>query len=98
MQETIFYLRISIRTLEGRVGKGKIYIGNDQSVVQELFNSFSGNKKAAEESMLLLELMETVNGQPACRQSLSCTLEELCENCKTSFKHLFLTLNISPPH
>lgn len=98
MKETIFFIVISIRTLEGPESRGKIYIGNDRKGAEELFNGLCCQDEAAEDSMLLMELMEDRGGLPVNLKIKSCTLEDLSENCKSIMKYLFMTLNLTPSH
>ncbi|MGK2860397.1 MAG: hypothetical protein ACSLE0_00555 [Chitinophagaceae bacterium] len=48
-----------------------------------------GKKNIDEKSILQLDLSETINGLPASMQMISCSLEELAENCKIITKETF---------
>ena len=98
MKETNFCFLISIRTLAGPEDRGRINIGNDRKIAEELFNGLCGDKLPQEEDMLIIQLVEIVNDQPVKLGSLGCSLEELCENCKSIIKHLFMQLNLAPTY
>ena len=80
------------------VGCERGVIGNDRKLAEELFNGLCGDKLPQEEDMLIIHLTEIVNGQPVKLGSLGCSLEELCENCKSIIKNLFMQLNLAPPY
>jgi hypothetical protein len=53
-----------------------------------------GTTDIDEKNILHLDLMETRNGLPVNIQMITCTLEELAENCKIITRELFRLYNL----
>ncbi len=94
MKETAFYILLNIKTCNGLESFGKFYIGNNRAFAYSLFKKLKGNSEADENSLLTIELMETVNKLPINLKILSCTLEELTQNCKLITKEMFKAANL----
>jgi hypothetical protein len=94
MAETSFFIVLNIKTGEGFESCGKFFIGNDRGLANNIFKKLKGDKKVTEKSILTLDLMETSRGLPVNMQVISCTLEELAENCKIITKEIFMRLNL----
>jgi hypothetical protein len=93
MAETNFFIVLNIRTADGFKSYGKFFIGNDKETAYRLFTKLRGSKKVNDKSILHIDLMETRNGLPLNIQLISCTLEELGENCKIITKETFKRFN-----
>ena len=65
-----------------------------RSPSQPYSNKLKGKKNVDEKSILQLDLMESVNGLPTNMQMISCSLEDLAENCKIITKERFRLLNM----
>jgi hypothetical protein len=65
------------------------FIGSSLIKAKSLFNSLRGNTDVNDRDLLLLEFVETSAGIPVNLDVISCTLEELGENCKLITKELF---------
>ena len=94
MGDTNFYIVLNLKTAEGFNSYGRFFIGKDKNTADEIFKKLKGNKKVTEKSILTLELREATKGLPLDVQLISCTLEELAENCKTITKETFKLLNL----
>ena len=94
MIESNFYIVLNIKTADGFESYGKFFIGNDRKTANSIFQKLKGSKKVSEKSILTLDLTETSHGLPLNMQLISCTLEELAENCKTITKETFKFLNL----
>lgn len=94
MKQTTFYIVLNIRTGYGYECFGKFFIGNNKKSAASIFDQLKGKKNVDEESLLQLDLMESVNGLPTNMQMISCSLEELAENCKIITKERFRLLNM----
>jgi len=70
------------------------FIGNKKKSAESIFQKLKGSKDVSEKSILQLELMEIAKGLPINMNLLSCTLDELGENCKIITKELFKHLNL----
>ena len=94
MKETIFYILISMRTINGFESVGKFYIGNNPETATAIFRQLSGNPDVDEKTILTLDLVETVNELPVNMQMITCTLKELAENCKIIVRETFKFFNL----
>ncbi|MDX2045379.1 MAG: hypothetical protein SFU87_01250 [Chitinophagaceae bacterium] len=94
MKETVFYILISIKTADGFESFAKFYIGNNRNFASTLFRRLKGRREVDENSVLTFDLMETKDGLPVNMQLLSCSLDELTENCKLITKETFKLINL----
>jgi len=94
MAETNFHIELNIKTPDDFTCYGKFSLGNNRNFAGNLFQKMKGNKKADEKAMLQLEFVETSNGLPVNIQVISCSLEQLAENCKTITKEIFKFANL----
>jgi hypothetical protein len=92
--ETQFYIMITLKTINGLENFGKFYIGNDRSRAAAIFNKVKGSTHNVEKNVLYMEFMETIKGLPVNLDVISCTLDQMAENCKTITKELFITRNL----
>ena len=90
-----FYIELNIKTSNGFQTFGKFFLGNDSRFADTVFNKLRGTKKISKETILNLELIETKNELPQNIQMISCTLEELAENCKMITKETFKYYNMA---
>lgn len=91
---TKFYIICHLKTPAGPETYGRFEIGNDRKTAAELFAKLKGDKEVNEQNMLCMELMETANGLPFNINILSCTLNELMENCRIITKGIFTQHNL----
>ena len=94
MKENIFYVLLSIRTVDGFESFGKFNLGNNRDVAANVFRQFKGTAEVDEQTVLTIELMETVKELPVNLNMLACTLEELAFNCKLISKETFKLHNL----
>ena len=94
MTSNAFYILISLRTPEGFESFGKYNLGNNRKRATAIFRQLKGSYDVDMETMLIMELEETVNGLPVNLQLLACTLEELAHNTKIIAKETFKFLNL----
>ena len=78
-----------MKTKNGSDAFANFFIGNSRSKAKAIFNSLKGNTNVSEGDVLQLEFMETREGIPVNLDVISCTLQELGENCKLITKELF---------
>ena len=83
-----------MRTPDGFESFGKYNLGNNRKTATAIFRQLKGSYDVDMETMLIMELEETVNGLPVNLQMLSCTLEELAYNTKIIAKETFKFLNL----
>ena len=95
--ETIFYIVLNIRTINGFESFARFYVGNNKEFAYRLFNKLKGTAADENESILQLDLMETKENLPLNLQMIGCTLEELAENCKIIAKETFKFFTLQQP-
>ena len=66
----------------GFVNYGQFEWGGSSAEVFEFFACLKGCPDAADETILHIDLMETVDELPSRINTISCTLDELVYNCK----------------
>jgi hypothetical protein len=94
MKQATFYIVLNLRTSNGYECFGKFIIGNNKETATAIFNQLKGRKNVDEKSILQLDLMESVNGLPVNMLRMTCSLEELAENCKIITKETFRHFNM----
>ncbi len=94
MKETIFYILLNFKTPKGFESFGKFIIGNRRNMAYPLFKKMKGSSVVDDSSMLTMELRETVNELPLNVKIMTCTLEELAENCSLITKEKFKVVNL----
>jgi hypothetical protein len=94
MAETKFYIDVNIKTPDDFICYGKFTLGNSKKFASNLFQKMKGNKKVDDKAILQLEFVETRNDLPVNVQVISCSLDQLTENCKTITKEIFKFVNL----
>jgi hypothetical protein len=94
MKRAAFYIVLNLKTGNGFESFGKFSIGNDRESAWSIFSKLKGKKHVDEKNVLHLDLIETSNGLPVNMQMISCSLEELAENCKIITKEAFKLFNL----
>ena len=87
--ETTFYIVMSMKTGAAIESFGKFDIGNNRDHAYKIFKTLRGSSEADEKNVLFLELMETKDHLPMNIKIISCTLNELTENCRLITKEIF---------
>ena len=90
---TQFYIELRLKTGAGWESFAKFFIGNDRQKAYALFKKLHG-MEANEKNVLQLDFIESVEGLPVNLKMLSCTLDQLAENCKCITKELFKLKNL----
>ena len=93
MTSNTFHILISVKTREGFESFGKYNLGSNRKTATAIFRQLKGSPDV-DQTMLTMELEETVNGLPVNLQMLACTLEELAHNTKIIVKETFKLLNL----
>jgi|SRR4029079_12732722 len=89
-----FYIVLNIKSGKDFQTYGKFFLGKSRKFADRVFKKLKGNKKISNASVLYIELMETNNELPINIQVMSCTLDELSENCKMITKETFKQYNL----
>ena len=91
--ETQFYIVINLKTSEGAQSFARFFIGNNRHNAHHIFRQLKGID-ADETNVLYLEFWETVAGLPVNIDMITCTLDQLSENCRIITKEVFLLFNL----
>lgn len=95
MEATKYQFLINMRTHNGYVESGRLFVGNNLANTIAIMEQLKGSKnKKATMPLLRLDLMKSGNGMDTIMESLDCTLDELSENIKTITKETFRLLNL----
>ncbi len=94
MKQTTFNIVLNIRTSNGFESFGKFFVGNKKKIAEAIFVQLKGRKNVDEKTILQLDLVETIDGLPVNMTVISCSLDELAENCKLITKETFKILNM----
>ena len=89
-----FYIVLNIKSGKDFQTYGKFFLGSNRKFAENIFKKLKGNKKISDASVLYIELMETNNELPINIHLMSCTLDELSENCKMITKETFKQCNL----
>jgi hypothetical protein len=92
--QTTFYILLNIKTPNGFECFGRFNIGNNRQAAYAVFQKLKGSYTIDEKSILCMELMETVNDLPLNIKMISCSLDELTENCRLITKETFNIINL----
>ena len=87
--DTTFYIELTLKTVNGLESFAKFFVGNDPTRARELFEKLSGFRDVNDSDVLLMSFMETRNELPLNVDIMTCTLDQLGENCKIITKELF---------
>jgi hypothetical protein len=94
MAATEFYIVFNVKAGKDFQSYGKFFLGKNRRFADNVFKKLKGSKKVSDSSVLYLELIETNYELPINIHVISCTLEELSENCKMITKETFKQFNL----
>lgn len=94
MSKTIYYIGINLKTKDGFESIGKFFVGNKKESAGSIFSKLKGRTQVNDKEFLTLELIETKDELPLNIQVISCSLEELTENCRLIAKEIFNLFNL----
>lgn len=86
---TQFYIVVTLKTTKGLESFAKFFIGDNRERADNIFGMLKGTSKISEKNILHIEFMETKEGLPVNLKIISCTLNQLAENCKIIIKEVF---------
>jgi hypothetical protein len=92
--ETQFDLVLSLKTPKGFIDYGWYPLGSSPEFAYGLFSQMKGSDTFAEGAVLHIDLVKTKNELPDKVKSLSCSLDELCENVKCISREMFRLKNL----
>lgn len=92
--ETQFYITITLKTHKGLESFAKFYIGNNRQLAFNIFRQLKGSQNVSEKNILYFDFLETEKGLPVNLDFITCTLNQLAENCRIITKELFISENL----
>lgn len=91
--ETQFYITITLKTHNGLETFAKFFIGKNRQRALEIFRQLKGSPDVSGKNVLYFDFMEIENGLPVNLDVITCTLNQLAENCRIITKELFISEN-----
>lgn len=90
---TAFNIEISFQTAAGPETFGYFTIGNNPETADAIFSSLKGTAISGKGDLLTIDFIETRNGLPVNLKMITCTLDQLGDNCRIITKEIFKSLN-----
>jgi len=92
---TSFFIELNVKTGSDFQTFGKFFLGSDRRFANSIFGKLVGSKRIGRDTILNMELVEAKDELPQNIQMISCTLEQLTENCKMITRETFKFLNMA---
>lgn len=89
-----FSITLSLKTCEGLEQFASFSIGNARKKAYAIFNQLNGKADVTDRDVLYVDLIETISGLPVNLKLITCTLDQLAENCRIITKEIFKLKNI----
>jgi hypothetical protein len=90
-----FYISLNIKTSSGFQTFGKFFLGANRKFADRIFGKLKGTKRITKDTIINIEFAETKDELPQNIEMISCTLEELSENCKMITRETFKFFNMA---
>jgi hypothetical protein len=91
--ETQFYITITLKTHKGLESFAKFFIGNSRHRALDIFKQLKGSRNVSEKNILYFDFVEIEKALPVNLDFITCTLNQLAENCRIITKELFISEN-----
>jgi hypothetical protein len=92
--QTHYCISFHVKTSTGYETFGKFFIGDNRKTANTIFSKLKGTETVDEGNVLHMELCEMREQLPVNIQLLTCTLDELAENCRTITREIFKLHNL----
>ncbi|MBW8686965.1 hypothetical protein [Chitinophaga rhizophila] len=92
--ETTFHILLHVKTTDGHETFGKFDLGGDRAMADYIFRHLKGDSDVTDQCGLCLEFIEMRDNLPYNVRMLSCTLDQLAENCRVITKETFKRLAV----
>ena len=92
--ETQFYITLTLKTHKGLESFAKFFIGNNRDRAFAIFEQLKGMHDISEKNALYVDFLETKEGLPVNLDMITCTLNQLAENCRIITKEIFISENL----
>jgi len=90
VMRTQFFIAVQINTANGPETIARFRIGNNPQQASQIFYLLKGDDHIGERDTLCLDFMEMKDGLPVNLKMISCTSDQLAENCKIITEELFM--------
>ncbi|WP_439585825.1 hypothetical protein [Dyadobacter bucti] len=94
MKENTYFVTINMKVPQGMMEVGRFFIGSDKDWAMESFGRLRGESHTSEDDVLRLDLLEKHEGTDLLLGQLSCTLDQLEQNCKLITVDAFKYFNL----
>jgi hypothetical protein len=94
IMDTLFCLVITLKTPGGTENIAHFHLGADRKKAIAIFQKLKGTTDINENNVLSIEFRETKEDLPVNLKMISCTLEQIAENCRLVTKELFKNYNV----
>lgn len=95
--EHAFYIVLHTQTVKGPESFGRFFIGHNKITAYALFQKLKGCSHVSEDNILFMELVELRDTLPVNIKMISCSLDELADNCRTITREVFKLVNLTGP-
>ena len=92
--ETQFYIELTLKTAKGVESFAKFFMGDNREKAYDIFTKLIGTNIVNEKNLLHIDFIETIEGLPVNLKMITCTLDQLADNCKLITKELFKLKNL----
>ena len=92
--ETQFYITLTLKTVKGPESFAKFFVGNNRRRAFAIFEQLKGTRDVSEKNVLYIDFLETKEGLPVNLDVITCTLNQLAENCRIITKEIFKLENL----
>ena len=89
-----FYIKCTLKTIQGYECFGQFYIGNDSKFAESVFRKLKGNEEVNEHNILQLDFIESQQNLPVNIKMIRCSLDEMSENSRMITKEMFKYYNL----
>jgi hypothetical protein len=96
MASSEFHIVLQFKTPEGFEPFGRFEVGRDHSQAESIFNNLKGNHECSFSDVLQIDLVESGNGLPKPLKMMSCSLQDIGENCRIITRECFKYRNLEP--
>ena len=89
-----FYIMLNMRSANGFENFGQFFIGPEERFAKKLYACLKGHRRVCDQDALHMDLAEFRKDLPIDFSIMTCTLEEMAQNCRIISKELFRINNL----
>jgi hypothetical protein len=94
LQQRSFYIKCTLKTVNGFEYFATFYIGNDRDFAEAIFRKLKGNHEVNEHNILQLDFVESKQNLPVNLKMIHCNLDEMAQNSRMITKEMFKYYNL----